>query len=197
MPENFLSEQSTKGTELGTFPWIFYYRMQNAAPPDSNIMSINMPGQMGSDFNTKQNFGCENFTRHLYILKEHHSMKCSKVLYLVWAVTYSSIWYCRILCLSTVTCLSLRKLVFSNFLDWVQKALRLNLDDWSFNGAFPLENATSLNKQFVPFVDGNFCWWFTSKLHTKPPLIYNNRFWFMLLYDIQIEMRCHFSQLQY
>ena len=60
--------------------------------------------------------------------------------------------------LSTVTCLMLRKLVLSNFLDWQQKALRLNLNDWSFNGAFPLENATSLYEQFVPFINGNFCW---------------------------------------
>jgi hypothetical protein len=47
----------------------------------------------------------------------------------------------------------LRKLVLSNFFDRQQKPLRLNLDDWSFNGASPFENATSLNKQFVPFTD--------------------------------------------
>lgn len=99
--------------------------------------------------------------------------------------------------LLTAICLTLTKHVLSNFLDWQQKPLRLNLDDWSFNGAFPLENTISINEQFVPFTDGNYCWWFTSKLHTKPPLIYNNRFWFMLLEDIQIQMRCHFSQLQY
>lgn len=60
--------------------------------------------------------------------------------------------------LSTVTYLMLGKPVLSNFLDWEQKPLRLNLDDWSFNGAFPFENATSLNEQSVPFIDGNFCW---------------------------------------
>jgi len=65
--------------------------MEIAVPPDSNLMSINLPGQMGSGLNTKQNFGCENFTCHLHILKEHHSMKCSEVLYLVWAVTCSNI----------------------------------------------------------------------------------------------------------
>jgi len=64
--------------------------MQIAAPTDSN-MSTNMPGHMGSRFNTNKNFGCENFTCHLHILKEHHSMKCSEVLYLVWAVTSSNI----------------------------------------------------------------------------------------------------------
>jgi hypothetical protein len=98
--------------------------------------------------------------------------------------------------LSTVTCLMVGKLVLSNFLDWEQKPFRLNLDDWSFNGAFPFENATSLNEQFVSFTVGNFCWWFTSKLHTKPPLIYYT-FWFMPLEDIHIQLRCHFSQQQY
>jgi hypothetical protein len=65
--------------------------MQIAAPPDSNIMSIDRPGQMGSGFNTKKNFGYENFTCHLHILKEQHSMKHSEVLYIAWAVTCSNI----------------------------------------------------------------------------------------------------------
>jgi hypothetical protein len=67
----------------------------------------------------------------------------------------------------------LGQLVLFSFLDCEQEPLRLDLDDWSFNGAFAFKNATSLTKQFVPFVHGHFCWWFTSKLYTKPPVICN------------------------
>jgi len=93
MPENFFLNRAPKTLNLGLSLESSSTECKLLLP-----MSINMHGQMGSGFSTKQNFGCENLTCHLHILKEHHSMKCSKVLYLVWAVTCSNIWYSRILC---------------------------------------------------------------------------------------------------
>jgi len=51
--------------------------MKIVASPDSNVMSVNTPGQIESGFIPKHSFSCRV---HLQVLKEHNSKMYSKVL---------------------------------------------------------------------------------------------------------------------
>lgn len=56
----FLFEQRKKHIDLGTVCLTFKHHTRNAKPPNSNVMSVNMPEWMKSVFTTKHNFGSKN-----------------------------------------------------------------------------------------------------------------------------------------
>jgi len=66
-----------KSTSVGTVPYTFKHCMKIVASPDSNVMSVNTPGQIESGIIAKHIF---SYRVHLQVLKELNSKMYIKVL---------------------------------------------------------------------------------------------------------------------